>query len=137
MLAFIILTTTLAVAQTEPPSGQTSFSTPVPMQAPILPLRTQFAAPPPSAPSPNLVGFPRGTQAPASEKNGHSESNGGDSSSADSKSESAKEPHSGENGFAEFIKPKREYGCFPFRFYKAYYDEFFLSKNNGQEEPEK
>jgi hypothetical protein len=46
------------------------------------------------------------------------------------------EPKSGENGFAEFIKPKREEGGFVFRFYKAYYDEFFPSKTNGEETPE-
>jgi hypothetical protein len=47
-----------------------------------------------------------------------------------------KEPKSGENGLAEFIKPKREEGGFAFRLYKAYYDEFFPAKTNGEEEPE-
>src|SRR4029077_2136770 len=45
-----------------------------------------------------------------------------------------KEPKSGENGFAEFIKPKREDGGFARRLYKAYYDQFFPAKTNGEEE---
>ena len=45
-----------------------------------------------------------------------------------------KEPKSGENGFADFIKPKREEGGCLFRLYKAYYDEFFPAKTNGEEE---
>jgi hypothetical protein len=49
-----------------------------------------------------------------------------------------KEPKSGEDGFHDCLKPKRETGCFPFRLYKAYYDEFFPSPNgNQEEEPEK
>jgi hypothetical protein len=49
-----------------------------------------------------------------------------------------KAPHSGENGFHDFLKPKRETGGCLLRFYKAYYDEFFPSKKeNGGEEPEK
>jgi hypothetical protein len=51
-------------------------------------------------------------------------------------SSAPKEPKSGENGFAEFIKPKREQGCFLFRIYKAYYDQFFPQKYNGEEAPE-
>jgi hypothetical protein len=48
----------------------------------------------------------------------------------------AKEPHSGENGLHEFLKPKRETGGFCYRFYKAYYDLFFPSPNaNGDEQP--
>ena len=57
-----------------------------------------------------------------------------DISQNSSSSFSEKEPHSGENGFAEFIKPKREDGCFPYRLYKAYYDEFFPPKNGNEEE---
>ena len=38
--------------------------------------------------------------------------------------------------FAEFLKPKREDGCFPYRLYKAYYEEFFPPKSNGEEAPE-
>jgi hypothetical protein len=92
--------------------------------------------------------------APAASTNGSSENgcakncaakkedsneNGSKSEDADKKdTKDQAEPHSGENGFAECIKPKREDGGFPFRLYKAYYDEFFPSKKeNREEEPEK
>ena len=54
-------------------------------------------------------------------------------------SSTPKEPKSGENGFVEFLKPKRgDDGGFFYRLYKAYYDQFFPSKKeNGEEEPEK
>src|SRR5262249_11230810 len=49
-----------------------------------------------------------------------------------------KEPKSGEGPFAEWLKPRQEYGGFCSRLYKAYYDEFFPSKKEtGEEEPEK
>src|SRR5258708_40182420 len=54
----------------------------------------------------------------------------GDSSSTEPQNQETKEPKSGENGFVDFIKPKREDGGFPFRLYKAYYDEFFPTKSN-------
>jgi hypothetical protein len=46
-----------------------------------------------------------------------------------------KEPKSGENGFANFLKPKGEGGGFVHRLYKAYYDEFFPPPNQ-EESPE-
>jgi hypothetical protein len=59
----------------------------------------------------------------------------GSASEAATSSSAEKEPKSGENGFAEFIKPKREEdGRFPYRLYKAYYDQFFPKKSNGEEE---
>jgi hypothetical protein len=53
---------------------------------------------------------------------------------ANNPADEPKEPKSGENGFANFIKPEREEGGFVFRLYKAYYDEFFPAKTNGEEE---
>jgi hypothetical protein len=53
--------------------------------------------------------------------------------------ETAKAPKSGENGFAEFLKPKHgDDGGFVCRFCKAYYDQFFppRSNGNGEEAPE-
>jgi hypothetical protein len=47
-----------------------------------------------------------------------------------------KEPKSGEDGFHDCIKPKKATGCFPYRLYKAYYDEFFPPPDQP-EEPEK
>src|SRR5262245_15880943 len=61
-----------------------------------------------------------------------------DNSEAANSASTDKEPHSGENGFADFIKPKREDGGFLYRFYKAYHEQFFPpKKENGAEEPEK
>jgi hypothetical protein len=71
--------------------------------------------------------------------NDQSQATGSPSTSTDSSngsSSDSNEPKSGENGFAEFIKPKREEGGFPFRLYKAYYDEFFPSKDNGNGDEE-
>jgi hypothetical protein len=43
-----------------------------------------------------------------------------------------KEPKSGENGFVDFLKPKRgDDGCFPYRLYKAYHEQFYPPKANG------
>jgi hypothetical protein len=62
---------------------------------------------------------------------------GKDPSQTSETSSPPKEPKSGENGFAEFLKPRGDDGGFCFRLYKAYYDEFFPSKNgNGEEAPE-
>lgn len=48
--------------------------------------------------------------------------------------EPEKEPKSGENGFVEFLKPKRgDDGGFPYRFYKAYHEQFFPPKSNGND----
>jgi hypothetical protein len=55
---------------------------------------------------------------------------------ASSESAEPKEPKSGENGFADFIKPKREEGGCLFRLYKVYYDEFFPAKNGNEAEEE-
>jgi hypothetical protein len=60
----------------------------------------------------------------------------GDSSSTEPQNQETKEAKSGEDGFVDFIKPKREDGGFPFRLYKAYYDEFFPTKSNGEAAPE-
>jgi hypothetical protein len=49
-----------------------------------------------------------------------------------------KEPKSGEDGFHDCLKPKKEGGGFLHRLYKAYYDQFFPDPNQKQEEePEK
>jgi hypothetical protein len=56
--------------------------------------------------------------------------NGNDNGNGD------KEPHSAENGFHDFLKPKRETAGFFYRLYKAYYEEFFPPPSNGQETPE-
>src|SRR5262249_44802960 len=69
-----------------------------------------------------------GQQAPPS-GNDHSK----DSPETSESSSTPKERKSGENGFAEFLKPKED-GGFAHRFYKAYYDEFFPSKNGNEEE---
>jgi hypothetical protein len=79
------------------------------------------------------------TPSPAGSAVSTDQSQTGDSSStstnsSNGSSDKPKEPKSGENGFAEFIKPKREDGGFAFRLYKAYYDEFFPAKTNGDEE---
>lgn len=97
---------------------------------------------------PNRIGAPTrlpyavAYQGPGTEQQQKSEQNSDaakqENSQSDNSSSPAKEPHSGENGFATFLKPKREDGGFLFRFYKAYYDEFFPSKKEkGEEEPEK
>jgi len=59
-----------------------------------------------------------------------------DSTSTEPQNQETKEAKSGENGFVDFIKPKREDGGFPFRLYKAYYDELFPTKSNGETAPE-
>jgi hypothetical protein len=59
-----------------------------------------------------------------------------ENSEAPNSSSTDKEPHSGEDGFVNFLKPKREDGGFFYRFYKANYDEFFPKKENGEEEAE-
>src|SRR5262249_49560282 len=85
-----------------------------------------------SPPTPHLLTQSDKAQTAAPETNQKEKSEANNSASPE------KEPHSGENGFAHCIKPKREDGGFFFRFYKAYYDEFFPSKKeNGEEEPEK
>src|SRR6516165_5164993 len=43
-----------------------------------------------------------------------------------------KEPKSGDNGLYEFLKPKWETGGFCYRFYKAYYEEFFPPPNQPE-----
>jgi hypothetical protein len=63
----------------------------------------------------------------------NSEASQQSSSSQGNAAPTEKEPHSGENGFHDFLKPKRETGGFLYRIYKAYWDEFFPSPN--QEEP--
>lgn len=59
-----------------------------------------------------------------------------DTAQASTEAKAESEPKSGTSGFAEFIRPKREDGGFLFRFYKAYYDEFFPKPGNGEETPE-
>jgi hypothetical protein len=64
----------------------------------------------------------------------------GDEKDKDEKKEGKepKEPKSGEDGFHDCLKPKKEDGGFLHRLYKAYYDEFFPDPNQKQEEePEK
>jgi hypothetical protein len=142
MMAYLLVGITLAIGQVE--SGTTPAApaptTPLPTSTKNsmtvrLPSRLNvssneaLAQGPQGGTQPGVA--PDNTQATDSSapaKNGSSET--AKSSSA------AKEPHSGENGFVEFLKPKREDGGFCFRLYKAYYDEFFPKKGNGEEAPE-
>jgi hypothetical protein len=101
MLSTLLLTAALSCGQTAP------------AQTPTLP----------TPPLPSTVERSTGSTngpaaAPPSDKNGAADQN------CSSEKHESKEPHSGENGFAEFIKPKREHGGFLFRLYKAYYDQF-------------
>jgi hypothetical protein len=81
----------------------------------------------PAAVAPSTVPPPPpATSPPAPEDNGKKNGNGNGN----------KEPNSGENGFADFIKPKSETGAFHYRLYKAYYEQFFPPPANGEEEPE-
>jgi hypothetical protein len=125
MVAYVLIGVGLAVGQLEQ----------VPMPAgPALQNSTAIVLPRILKP-PSLPRLP--TQSDSSPGTGSESVLHGCSQAANSAS-AEKEPHSGENGFANCIKPKREDGGFFFRFYKAYYDEFFPSKKeNGEEEPEK
>jgi hypothetical protein len=57
------------------------------------------------------------------------QSNDSEAANGSSTENEPKEPKSGEDGFANFIKPRKEHGGFLHRFYKAYYDEFFPPPN--------
>jgi hypothetical protein len=69
-------------------------------------------------------------------KTDNSKTNGAASNGADAskKDEAPKEPKSGENGFANWLKPKRQDLGFAGRLYKIYYDEFFPDPNAKSEE---
>jgi hypothetical protein len=116
MLSTILITAALSLGQTAPAETPTL---PTPLLSSTVERstgQTNGSAVEPSADKKNS----------AADENGSSEKKG------------SKEPHSGENGFAEFIKPKREDGGCLFRLYKIYYDDFFPSKKeNAEEEPEK
>lgn len=129
MMASLLVSAVLALGQVgSPPPGY----------GPGMAVPTRIAMPSPTARIPGFTDTPQEKLPAPKGANGAPASNGDDSSSGEKKGESEKEPHSGENGFANCIKPKREDGCFLFRLYKAYYDEFFPSKKEtGEEEPEK
>jgi hypothetical protein len=132
MLTCFLVGLTLTVGQVEPNPTSCRAQLGAPTDtAPVT--RWVGPTPPYSSPAEPSTGQTNGPAVePSSDKNGAANQNG-----SVAKNES-KEPHSGENGFAEFLKPKRETGGFCFRLYKAYYDEFFPSKKeNGAEEPEK
>jgi len=115
MLPTLLLTAALSLGQTAPAQTATHPTPPLSSTAERSTAQTN-----------GLRVEPSSDEYSAANQNSSSEQNG------------SKEPHSGEDGFAAFIKPKREDGGFLFRLYKAYYDEFFPSKKeNGEEEPEK
>jgi len=122
MIAYVLIGMGLSVgqiAQVSPPTGSAPQDSTV-----ILPPRFRMPPALPRLPVP-------------SDRVAATTSDATSCSQAANSASTEKEPHSGENGFADCIKPKREDGGFFFRLYKAYYDEFFPSKkDNGGEEPE-
>jgi hypothetical protein len=82
----------------------------------------------PLFPNPNGTAGANGS-GKANGANGSENGNGGNGSE---NGKEDKEPKSGENGFHDFLKPKRENGGFFYRFYKAYYDEFFPPPNQPE-----
>jgi hypothetical protein len=134
MLSPLLLGMLLALGQSDAgryPSAPAD--TPGPSSVQVLP-----EGPPPSRKTePSNAGTRQNAAPPEKDEKKEGGSDKDDKKDNDSAS-AEKEPHSGEDGFAKCIKPKREDGCLPFRLYKIYYDEFFPSKKeNGEEEPEK
>jgi hypothetical protein len=123
MLTSLLLAAALSAGQTASTPTQATPARVDPLLTPPPAVSTAArSAAPPNGPAAE----------PPPDKNGAANQNGS------SEKKEPKEPHSGEDGFAEFIKPKGEDGGFFCRFYKIYYDEFFPSKKeNGEEEPEK
>jgi hypothetical protein len=133
---------TLLFGQAEPipASGSPATTTPGAAAAPIIPPGAPRAIVPipPRETSNSVLLFgqaPRdATQSATSKDKAPAADSSVPAQQTDSEKETKaeKEPKSGENGFAEFLKPKREQGGFPFRLYKAYYEEFFPPPNQPE-----
>jgi Putative beta-barrel porin-2, OmpL-like. bbp2 len=86
----------------------------------------------PPAGAANSTSTPSQGAAAQTGDNAKQEQNGSEKASEE------KEPKSGEGPLHEWLKPKQENGCYFYRLYKIYYDEFFPSPNaSAEEEPEK